>query len=215
MLLEKLKDFNYYKTKFPLYLRDSYGFLSHFEILWELINAVDNYSDSIFKGIDVLNLVYTDDNNEQDDLLDKIGYLYGISRTFSVTYTDESGAEVTSQLKLTNRLLLMLIKTRIIQNNYKGTYEESRTLYDKIGLPIVLLTGETRMTVNCYLELGLITIKLTDDEIKDLQSLFKSGLFTLKSMGIIYNYSLNDVNQLAIWDSTNVSKQWDKGRWGF
>ena len=60
VLVEKLKSFEYYKNKLPMYLQSSDGFISHFEIWYDLLigqnnNGVVNVCDTI---LNLLNILY-------------------------------------------------------------------------------------------------------------------------------------------------------------
>ena len=58
VLTEKLKSFDYYKNKLPMYLRSSDGFVSHFEIWYDLLagqnkNGVVNVCDTILNLLNI------------------------------------------------------------------------------------------------------------------------------------------------------------------
>lgn len=213
MLIDKLKKWEYYKTKLPLYMQNSYGILEHFRMIFDFLLEFDLEEDNVIYAFNIfdegyLNFINSlDDSTTKDksDILDKIGALYGVTRTFDVTY-EENNQQVTSALHLTNSEFLKLIKARIIQNNYTGTYEESRNFYDNIGLPIYLFQSNCSAEVNVYLD---SSVPSTGNE----QKMFLANLFTIKSMGITYNTQIIDVIHLLIWDSASEDRYWDVGRW--
>ena len=41
MIINKLKSWNYYKEKIPLYIQNSYGIVEHFKILFDLLVQMD------------------------------------------------------------------------------------------------------------------------------------------------------------------------------
>ena len=218
MLSDKLKSFEYYQQKMPLYMRNSYGILEHFEILWNLLYHLDITEDNILKAFDILNpdyintVVYTyDDSSEQDkfDFLDRLAEIYGMHRDFDVSYT-YNNEEVKKSLHLTNSELLKLIKARIIQNNFDGTYKQLREYYDSMGFPIAILQGNLPATAFVYIspvDLEGNPIYITENE-KDM---ILANLFTIKSMGITYQTQIVDIKALAIWDSKDPNRAFDKG----
>lgn len=218
MILEKLKTWEYYQNKIPLFLKNSYGFEEHFKIFFDILKNCDEISDEVLSGFDLFNENYEKNyiekyeklNNEDTyslDILDKIGKIYGINRYFDVKYIDENGQETTKELKLTNKELYKLILSKIILLNYDGTYSMARELYDKIGLPIYMFT-ENSANVKLILDTGNQTT--ITQNIKDL---FNANMFTLKSLGITYTIFEADISKLAIYDSTDENLAWDKGIW--
>lgn len=214
MLIDKLKEWKYYERKLPLYMRNSYGITEHFVILYELLLQLDKLEDEVMYALNVFDTNYLDFinsldtsiNKDKSDILDKLATLYGLTRDFDVTY-EENNVVVSASLHLNNSELLKLIKARIIQNDYKGTYEESRYLYEKIGFPIYMLqTGEPAYAY-LFLDVGQYTPTLNE------RILFLAGFFTLKSMGIRYATAIGQVVELAIYDSFINSRTWDNGHW--
>lgn len=212
MLIEKLKTWSYYKNKLPLYLQNSYGFDEHFKMLFDLLVKLDTTQDEIIKAYDILNTSYLnyistveDTDNYTFDVLDKIAELFGVRRSFDVTY-DNNGTETTASLHLTNSELLKLIKAQIINNNYDGTYETSRQFYDTMKLPVYLLLSGNPAEVYVTLD---NSAQLTKNE----QILFLANMFTIKSMGIIYHTSIVEIISVMIWDSKDSNRYWNKGRW--
>lgn len=212
MIIDKLKTWDYYKRKIPLYLQNSYGFVDHFKMLFDLLIQIDSTEDDVIKAFDVLNEIYLNyinslpDATENDsDILDKIAALFGVSRNFDVSYIDNNILEKAS-LTLTNAELLKLIKARIIQNNYSGTYEETRQFYTNMGLPVYLFQSGSPAEVYVLLD---NSIQLTENE----QKMFLANLFTIKSMGIVYHTSITDIVSMLVWDSNISTRMWDVGRW--
>lgn len=218
MILEKLKTWEYYQNKIPLFLRNSHGMDEHFKIFFDILKNCDEISDEVLSGFDLFNENYeknyiekyeklNNDDTYSLDILDKIGKIYGINRYFDVKYIDENGQETTKELKLTNKELYKLILSKIILLNYDGTYSMARELYDKIGLPIYMFTDNSA-NVKLILDTGNQTT--ITQNIKDL---FYANMFTLKSLGITYTIFEADISKLAIYDSTDENLSWDKGIW--
>ena len=218
MILEKLKTWEYYQQKIPLFLKNSYGFEEHFKIFFDILKNCDEISDEVLSGFDLFNENYeknyiekyeklNNDDTYSLDILDKIGKIYGINRYFDVKYIDENGQETTKELKLTNKELYKLILSKIILLNYDGTYSMARELYDKIGLPIYMFT-ENSANVKLILDTGNQTT--ITQNIKDL---FNANMFTLKSLGITYTIFEADISKLALYDSSDENLGWDKGIW--
>ena len=213
MIINKLKSWNYYKEKIPLYIQNSYGIVEHFKILFDLLVQMDLTEDDVLYGFNILDASYLtfinnlDDSDTKDssDILNKIGLLYGVTRTFDVDYIENNETK-TASLHLTNSEFLKLIKARIIQNNYAGSYIQSREFYDKMNLPVYLFQSANSAEVYVYLD---ASVPLTENE----EKMFLANLFTIKSMGITYITSITEVVSLLIWDSTSEFRCWDKGRW--
>lgn len=201
MITGTLKEWNYYLNKLPLYLQNSYGFDEHFKILFDLLVRVDSLEDDILNQFNILSSTYV----AKDDILDKIAELFGVRRTFDVTYKEDN---VTKQaaLTLTNSELLKLIKAQIINNNYDGTYETSNQFYRTMNLPVYLLQSGNPGEVYVMLD---NSVQLTENE----QIMFLANLFTIKSMGIVYNTSIVEISSVMIWDSNDSNRYWDEGRW--
>lgn len=218
MLSEKLKSFEYYQDKLPLYMRNSYGILEHFDILWNVLYYVDNTEDNILKAFDILSPDYLntvvasyDDSPTQDqfDFLDRLAEIYGMHRDFDVEYVQHKEI-IKKSLHLTNSELLKLIKARIIQNNFDGSYKQLREYYDSMGFPIAILQGTLPGTAFVYIsptDLEGNPITMTENE----RDMILANLFTIKSMGIIYQTYIADIKALAIWDSTDANRAFDKG----
>ena len=221
---EKTLEWNYYLKKLPLYLQNSYGFSEHFKNLYQimldtnrtatdLLNALNLTKPNYFKN---LNLSINLENAEKIispsdytyDLLDKMAILYGVSRFLDVDYTDPKGIHQHKQLKLTNDELLKLILVKVVQNNYNGTYEDMRKLYELIELPIYVFNSDEK-SADVYLIYDLTNTSFTDN----LQDLFFANLLSITSLGIKYLYRTSKEANWAEWDSTLDSKKWDVGVW--
>lgn len=206
MLIDKLKKFEYYKNLIPLYLQNSYGFLEQFETVFEILLECDKTVDEVLSCFNVLMTNYfvtnnIDENSYECDILDKIGELYGVRRAFNIT--NEDG---THNLYLNNSEFLKLIKARIIQNHYDGTYENSRKVYDMMELPVYIVNDSSTASALVIID---ESTQLTDNE----KIMFTSGLFTLKSMGITYSHEIIKTESLFIFDTTDSNRYWDKGVW--
>lgn len=206
MLPDKLKEWNYYSSKLPLFMKNSYGIEDHFYMLYEVLVSLSDIEENIFILLDVMNENYLDNlakiyNTTNVDatnfvILDQIASIYGISRNFT-----KNGQTFTN---LKNTELLFIIKCRILQNMYDGTYETATKFYKQINLPLLMLNGKDSADCYCYLALYASDIQ---------QKVFKAGLCTLESVGINYSYSITDFNSIGIWDSNNTNRVWNRGRW--
>lgn len=214
MIEDRLKQWEYCKSKFPMYMQQSYGILSHFEMLHEFLLEMDDTEDCIFEGLNVFEKKDTDFlKSDESDILDKLATLFGVARTFDLSYTYMNKAYKKS-LHLTNEELLNLIKARVMRNNYDGTYKMSRELYEMLGLN-VYLTNSGPANVQVVLDESENTT-LSDN----MTDMFKAGLFTLNSAGIAYSNVLLNLKKVLTWvldsNKTDVTDnyKWDKGVWG-
>lgn len=198
MLIDKLKQKEYYLSKLTMFLRNSYGIKEQVEVLWKVLMDIDTTIDDVFNA---LSMATTED---VDDLLDKLAELVGTKRQMDVTYL-ENGAPQYYTLTLTNAELLRAIKTRILQNNYVGTFEEFISNYQSIGLEVLIYDTETPSTVSIVLN---DSPALTDNDKK----LFLAGNYTIRSVGIVYQHSILEIAQLAIWDA--ITSVFDTAQWG-
>lgn len=212
ILNEKLKLFDYYKNKLPLYLQNSEGFQEHFRIWFDLLVGNDNKglvgtADTLFNLIQIFDKDYLtyietlDDYDEHTmDMLDKLGALFGVNRILQVTYTQDSST-ITEQLNLTNAEFIYLIKSQIIRNYCEGTREQINGYYKDIGLEMYVQTIDIA-TANLYLVEN-------DNMSRNVIKLFLGGKLHIESMGIMYRYLLINFEDLLLWDTRN----WDEGEW--
>lgn len=219
---DKLKDFDYYKQKLPLYLQNSYGFIEHFRIWYDMYVGTGEYAGIIHVSDVLLSLlnIFDDDyldyiNNmpesnsgTQSDILDKIGNLFGVKRQFSCTYFDNYNY-ITDELVLNNEEFLILIKGQIIKNYCEGTYEQIEQYYNSTGLKICITTSELS---NAESHTYLIT---TDDSdySDNIKKMFLAGMLRIESMGIKYIDIYSNFSGLLRWDSGVVNEVWDAGVW--
>lgn len=232
VLVEKLKSFEYYKNKLPMYLQSSDGFISHFEIWYDLLigqnnNGVVNVCDTILNLLNIfdkkflnelIELEGTEVSDEhpygtKSDILDKLALFFGFSRKFSCKYT-ENQQEFSKELDLDNEELLLLIKCQVLRSSYDGTYEQYKSFYENVGLEMLLLTKEEYSST---VDLILAKIEGAQPGEKGYHSenteiMFKSNLLRVQSLGTTYNCSIVDLTSFLIWDDNN--KIWDKGTWG-
>ena len=218
MLIDKLKQWQYYYKKLPLYMRNSYGIQEHFKMIFDFMINLEDIEENVCEVFDILQDNYVDIIAKYDsidgydfEVLDILGAIYGVNRSLNVTYENIVHSIVSKALYLTNKEFYMLIKARIIQNNYDGTYEQARHYYDNIGLPIYMFSGSS--PAECYLYLG--SNENTSD---NLRSLFLANLLTLKSVGITYIRHEIDIAKMGIWantiDTPNSNNSWDVSVWG-
>ena len=219
MLIDKLREWEYYYKKLPLYMRNSYGIPEHFEIVWNVMMQLEMTQEEVLDAMNLLqddyvsNVIakYDDANGYDFSFLDVIGSLYGINRYLNVSYVDSyTGKTIHKKLYLTNKEFYMLIKARIVQNNYNGTFEQARKYYENIGLPMYMFTGAN--PAECYLYLGF-----NDNVTDNIRDLFMANLLTLKSVGITYIRYQIDITKMAIWankiDAPNNNNSWDVSVW--
>lgn len=211
ILPEKLQDWNYYVNKLPLYLQNSEGFLSHFRIWYDLLvgsgeqNGVLGSCEEILNNINV----FAEDYVPNSDMLDKLGNIFGLSRNVKATYND-NGTTKTEYLTLDDHDFLLLIKAQIIKDYFDGSYVQAKEYYENAGLYIVTKNDDSPATLRVYLN----DIPNSDYTYSDnVRKMFLSGMLSIKSMGIMYNYSIQDLNVLLIWDGTNLTYGWDGGQW--
>lgn len=180
-------------------------------------SSIWSTGDKLFKYLDIFNKLESDDDyltiiNAYDsgecDILDKLGALFGVSRSFSVKYNGD-----TYDLDLTDPDLLMLIKCQVIKNRYSGTYAETTRYYNMVGLPVLQLTNsssaQTGFPAHCTLYMLLQSLDDVSDNIKHM---FMAGLLNIESMGIFYTYTIQLATKIAIFDSTDSDEIFDEGQ---
>lgn len=203
---EKLKDFNYYISKLPMYLQQSYGFIYQFRIWYDLLVGNDN-KGIVGNGEILLNLlnIYDDEYLEylneigDDDILDKIGLLYGITRNVDVSYTIGEST-INEQLFLNDSDFLAYIKSRIIQNYCNGTLQQIVDYYNDIKVNSIYVINNPDVSASAKLYL----IKDLDDDLTNMDKLFLAGKLKIQSMGISYTYEFLDTSRVLLWDSINT-----------
>ena len=146
LIPQTIREFRYYERKLPLYLRNDDCFIEHFRLWYELLMGEGDDEQAIalneFKGVSptsdlllhLLNIYDGDfldsisqlkDYNDNCNLLDMIGNLFGLRRTFSFEYyeTATSQTKIAATVSLTDKEFLILIKAQIIGYNYDGKCE--------------------------------------------------------------------------------------------
>lgn len=214
MLKSKLLSWIYYERKIPLYILNAYGVQEFFKIMVNFLINQDNVEDIICYAFNIYDEGYGsfmlgyDKTSFNYTFLDLIANLYGVSRAFGVEYTDEEGVFHHKDLYLNNDELLMLIKARIIQNNFDGTYESTREFYDKVNMPVYLFQSNNPAEAYVYISTKNPdgTENIMSNNVKDM---IYAGLFTIKSMGITYHTYIRNVLNLGIWDSESNNRAWD------
>lgn len=220
ILSDKLKSFEYYKKKLPLYLQNSYGFQEHFKIWHEILtnNIVDN-ADILLNLLMIFDdnyLTYLVENNaaSQDgsssDILDKLGSIFGVTRKFTVNY-EEAGSPVVEELNLNNNDFLILIKAQIIKNYCEGTRKQIAEYYSSVGLQMFVQTDESSpATANLYL---VESIPGTSYEYSEnVEKMFLGGMLRIESVGIKYQEASIDVSRLLTWeDEEHLSQSYWAG----
>lgn len=218
MLKSKLLSWIYYERKIPLYVLNAYGVQEFFKIMVNFLINQDNVEDTICYAFNIYDEGYSsfmmgyDKTSFNYTFLDLIANLYGVSRAFGVEYVDEEGEFYHKDLYLNNDELLMLIKARIIQNNFDGTYESTREFYDRVNMPVYLFQSNNPAEAYVYISTKNPdgTENIMSNNIKDM---IYAGLFTIKSMGITYHTYIRNVLNLGIWDSESNNRTWDVALW--
>lgn len=221
MLDKKLLSEQYYTDKTSLFLQNSYGILDHYAMLITILQEVDATYDELLECFDITSdemfLKIESMSTDEADILDKFAHLYDVDRQMTITYIEE-GQEIKRDVTLNNFELWVLIKAQILQNNFDGSYAQMREYYDKMKLPVFILTSTTSGQASVFLDLTSgITIGQTVYSFADnanIEYLFKAGYLTLKSMGIVYSHSTISLSTVAIWDSQESARSWDNARWG-
>lgn len=224
---EKLRTFDYYKSKLPIYLQNSNGFQEHFKIWYdvmmgnnndsgiipvaetilELLNIFDGYYDENNAYVDVylnkLNSMKSYEN-ETSDILDKIGSIFDIQRKLRVEI-EENGQTNYYVLSLSDEEFLLLIKCTIIKNYCEGTREQIQQYYRDAGLDVSIVTTSEPATVQYYLKMDS-SISYSDNVIK----LMKSGHLIIHQMGINYIFATINPTNVLTFDgpATNPASNW-------
>ena len=212
MLPTKLKTLDYYLKKMTLFIRNSYGIEDQMNTTFGFLSQIDTTIDTFFTqlnllsdtGINAINALST----TESDILDKVAAIYGLTRTFDLSYVDPITGPALRKITLTNTELQMLIKAKVVQNHYDGTYLTCKEFYENVDLPIYEYTSSQPATVEVYLD-QTQGIDFTDNVV----SMFLAGLFTIKSMGLKYICQTINDPVIATWDNTNRLQVFDKGVW--
>lgn len=221
MLIDKLKDFTYYKNKLPIYMQNTPGIVDQFYVLFQFLQEHDIAEDMLLKSIDVFNPDYLDYINSLDDsasgnksdILDKLGELYGVSRSFSAPYKYQN-VDYDGNVYLDNQWFLYLIRTRIIQTTYDGSSKMAREFYIKNDLPIYVIFDNDE-NASCRVLFNARELNYTTDTVPEyILALFLNGLLTITSMGISYKHLVIDsesnalVFDVSFWSSSNITTNW-------
>lgn len=199
MLNDKLRSKNYYLSKLTLFLRNSYGIEEQVDLYWNILNVMLESIDSVFEALSL------EQEIDVDHTLDILAEIVGCKRNLDVEYYDNATL-VKETLFLNNRELIRSIRTRIIQNNYFGGQDQLSENYSNLGLNVLSLDSQSGA--------GIVSQILDDDEslTANDKAMFLSGNYTIKSVGIIYEYSIGDINMYGIWD--NINSKWGVSQWG-
>lgn len=215
-----IREFRYYERKLPLYLRNDDCFVEHFRLWYELMmgEGDDNMGIAIgeFKGVSptsdlllyLLNIYDKDflsivsqlkDYNNNCDILDMLGNLFGLRRTFSFEYyeTATSTTKTAATVSLTDKEFLTLIKAQIIRNYCNGTYEQVMQYYTDASLQILPVYNDTyNASVDAYLN--------EDKDVTDnISKLFRGGYLTIEHLGIRYTYTITEMLNILVWADEN------------
>lgn len=216
LLNEELRKFSYYEKKIPLYLRNDTAFAKHFKIWFDLLvsnesanstKTIENTLETLLYLLNIFDEKYDEfidtfegTENISVDVIDKLGNLFGLRRTFDVKIENTS-----KTLTLTNDEFVKYIRATIIKNYFDGSYETLWKYYQRAGLNIVCITSNPGI--------AQITLVLTtpDEYSQNIKDLFDSHSLTLESLGISYNYAGQTAIDILIWDSDQ--RKWDGGTW--
>ena len=228
VLPDQLSNFNYYVKKLPLYLQRSNGFQEHFRIWYDLLvgdsltTGVKGVCDSVLQllnifdsdylkyiasfeesGTTIVDGEYTN-YGDKSDILDKLGALFGIKRSFTITYVDAGTTHYNEFINLNNEDFLVYIKFQIIKNNCEGTREQIAGFYKQAGLEVYIINQTISGSVNIYL---VESANLSNN----LRKLFLANQLVLQGMGIGYSNSGIDFSEVLYWDEE--TNGWDEGKW--
>lgn len=211
-----IREFRYYERKLPLYLRNDDCFIEHFRLWYELLMGEGDDEQGIalneFKGVSptsdlLLHLLNIYDNdfldtisqlkgyNDNCNILDMLGNLFGLRRTFSLEYyeTTTSTEKTAATVSLTDKEFLTLIKAQIIRNYCNGTYEQVIQYYNDAGLQILPVNNSTyAASVDTYLN-------ESEDVTPNISKLFRGGYLTIEHLGIRYTYTISQIFNVLVW----------------
>lgn len=173
------------------------------DTLFNLLNifdiAVDDYGGIVDNYLNYINaLAEVDESDEYTcDILDKLAALFGLTRSFQVSY---GLPKIYKRVKLTNSELLLLIRTQIIRNYCDGSYEQIRAYYETVGLRVLMYYDGSAQLTNYLLSISNAQYTYTDN----VQYLFLAGLLTIQSMGIAYSYAIYDETKALFWATADT-----------
>lgn len=243
MLREKLLTKQFYLDSLSLFMKNSYGIEDRVDVYYSILkNLNDDIALGIFKRFDIFATLsdpgvsyFTENNIDEDStedyFLDMIANIYGLQRTFMISYEDSdhilSGVtNVTEKITLTNKQLLCLIQVNIVKDNFDGTNTTLLNLYTDTNnsvknrvsrLGIKYTWSDSRLLSNVYFT--NYTSYIRDQDINNnIIKMYLAGLLTIESLGIVYNRRCisnvfnatfdtqkTSTTQFFIDESTNVS----------
>jgi hypothetical protein len=217
---KRLLTSDYYKDQLTLLLRNSYGVPEQIDLYVKILNVINTRLHDIFNAlgtynssdkhwhinIEAINKIST----TESDLLDKIAEIVGCSRYYSFL-----------NQPLNNTELYILIRFRIMQNNFMGTYEELSQIYKKFikdteysDFEIDYYTSNEE-PLTCIVALNMDNIIKDDGTVKDeyqnLYLLFQHDLLLVKSLGVTYNKLYETKSSMAFFDKYPTSIDEDTG----
>lgn len=210
-----IREFRYYERKLPLYLRNDDCFIEHFKLWYDLLMGKGDDEMGVpiseFQGVSpsadlllhLLNIYDKDflstisqlkDYDDNNNILEMIGNLFGLRRTFSFEYYESPTSDVTTTtVTLDDSEFLTLIKAQIIRDYCDGTYEQVMQYYNDANLQILPIYSDAyNASVDAYMN---ESISITDN----IAKLFKGGFLTIEHVGVHYTYSIMALTNILIW----------------
>lgn len=228
ILPEKLRTFDYYKSKLPMYLQNSYGFQEHFKLLFDVMmgNKFDSgvvpSAELALNMLDIFDKDYLSKYPEADDVLNKLANIYNVDRNMFVTYEyettiDSAVTTVTGseRLTLTNTTLLLLIRAQIIKYHCEGTYEQISSFYLDNKLPIFIETigrANAAYAINTNIDQDEI-FDFDETTLSQIVKLLSAGYFIIQYMGVQWRVTTYDTAIVLRWSeepglTENVNERW-------
>lgn len=199
MIREDLLEFTYYLKRLSKFMQESYGIDEQVKTFWAQLKQVDDYYNTFFEELDVFNHTYSIGNEEE--MLDKIGAIFGCFRKFTIPVIDGNGL-ITGyeEVNLNNSDFLQYIKTQIIKQNFDGKRETLQKIYSTYvdGKIIKGLTDLEFIYATVDGSPATCTIYwATENPSPNLLILFENGYLTIESLGIEYRRIQTNINNLA------------------
>ena len=223
MINKELGELKYYLNSISWFMRSSFGIKEQCETYFGTLKNMDTIADTIFSKLDVFNPNYFVSSEQkhsiQDDFLDILGKIFGISRVFNLTYTDTVGVfgpigdTYTKTITLNNYEMLVYIQAIIYKNNFDGTNEYLIDAYntaegelqpkaiEELG---IMYSWSNDFPLVCNIYFSKILSLSALDSYPNIVRLYFAGLLTLESLGISYSYRGSPNIFIAIFDEEST-----------